>query len=188
MFSSVPDVIDGIYSTRIFILSFIIGVFILVFYSSLSTHIRINTVYQPSMNEYEQLYKRYSSMLTCPCTRLSIPYSSIIYMKPYYHQVCSSDCVKDDKWLLYSLGIYANINGRDFRVRASTIFTMLQKLCVLSTELVANKPADFNNLQFITPRLIPKYIFDMQTSELMQQFHKQVFDKKNILFILLIIN
>ncbi|CAF4239831.1 unnamed protein product, partial [Rotaria sordida] len=74
MFPLLSDIIDGIYSTRIFILSLIIGVLVLVFYSSLTVYIRINSVYQPSMNEYEQLYKQYSSTLTCPCTRLSVSY------------------------------------------------------------------------------------------------------------------
>ncbi|CAF1515849.1 unnamed protein product [Rotaria sordida] len=74
MFPLLSDIMDGIYSTHIFILSLIIGVLVLVFYSSLTVYIRINSVYQPSMNEYEQLYKQYSSTLTCPCTRLSVSY------------------------------------------------------------------------------------------------------------------
>ncbi|CAF1223849.1 unnamed protein product [Rotaria sp. Silwood1] len=173
MFPLSSDIADGIYSTRIYILLFIIGILILVFYSSISIRIRINTVYQPSLNKYEQLYTEYPSTLVCPCTRLSVSYSSIIHISPYYHQVCSSDFIKNDGWLLYFQGLTGAFYSSDFRLRGSRIFTILQTLCKLSSETVTNELAVFNDLQFVSGQVLTKNSFDTQTSALIQQFQQQ---------------
>ncbi|CAF1609707.1 unnamed protein product, partial [Rotaria sp. Silwood1] len=145
----------------------------LVFYSSIAARIRINNVYQPSLNEYERLYTQYSSTLVCPCTHLSVSYSSIMYIKPYYHQVCSSDFIKDNAWLLYFRGLPDNLHALDFRVRGSRIFTTLQTLCKMSNDTVTNELVVFNNLQFVSSQVLTKNTFNTETSALIQQFQQQ---------------
>ncbi|CAF3338151.1 unnamed protein product [Rotaria sp. Silwood2] len=173
MFPLSSDITDGIYSTRIYILLFVIGIFILVFYSSIIVRIRIHSVYQPSIDEYEQLYSQYSSTLVCPCTHLSVPYSSIIQMKPYYHQVCSSDIVKNNGWLLYFNGLVGAFYSLDFRIRGFKIFAILQTLCSMSNETITNKLAVFNDLQFVSARVVTKNAFNTQIFALIQQFKQQ---------------
>ncbi|CAF4201640.1 unnamed protein product [Rotaria sp. Silwood2] len=173
MFPLSSDITDGIYSTRIYILLFVTGIFILVFYSSIIVRIRIHSVYQPSIDEYEQLYSQYSSTLVCPCTHLSVPYSSIIQMKPYYHQVCSSDIVKNNGWLLYFNGLVGAFYSLDFRIRGFKIFAILQTLCSMSNETITNKLAVFNDLQFVSARVVTKNAFNTQIFALIQQFKQQ---------------
>ncbi|CAF3828722.1 unnamed protein product [Rotaria sp. Silwood1] len=144
-----------------------------IFYSSIAARIRINNVYQPSLNEYERLYTQYSSTLVCPCTHLSVSYSSIMYIKPYYHQVCSSDFIKDNAWLLYFRGLPDNLHALDFRVRGSRIFTTLQTLCKMSNDTVTNELVVFNNLQFVSSQVLTKNTFNTETSALIQQFQQQ---------------
>ncbi|CAF4636096.1 unnamed protein product [Rotaria sp. Silwood1] len=149
-------------------------ILVLVFYSSIAARIRINNVYQPSLNEYERLYTQYSSTLVCPCTHLSVSYSSIMYIKPYYHQVCSSDFIKDNAWLLYFRGLPDNLHALDFRVRGSRIFTTLQTLCKMSNDTVTNELVVFNNLQFVSSQVLTKNTFNTETSALIQQFQQQL--------------
>ncbi|CAF2849745.1 unnamed protein product [Rotaria sp. Silwood2] len=162
-----------------FIIGF--GILILIFYSSITVRIRINSVYQPTLNEYEQLYTKYSSTLQYPCTLLSVPYSSIIYIKPYYHQVCSSDLIEDNAWLLYFRGFSGSFHTSDFRLRGLKTFTILQALCEKSNETIKNELAVFNNLQFINARVPTNNTFHIQTLTLIQQFQQQVLDKDKIL-------
>ncbi|CAF4106479.1 unnamed protein product [Adineta steineri] len=176
MFPYLSDITDGIYSTRVYLLSFVVGIIILVFYASISVQIRSITVYQPSLNEYERLYKRYSSTLVCPCTNLSISYSSIIDIVPHYHQVCSSDLIKDNIWLLYFSRPPKDLNTFDFRLMGVGWFSLLQTLCRMSNETVINELLVFNDMQFISSQVVPNDLFDIQTSALIRQFQQQTVD------------
>ncbi|CAF4032239.1 unnamed protein product [Adineta steineri] len=176
MFPYLSDITDGIYSTRVYLLSFVVGITILVFYASISVQIRSITVYQPSLNKYEQLYKQYSRTLVCPCTRLSVSYSSIIDIVPHYHQVCSSDFIKDDAWLLYFTGHFPFLNNFDFRFMGMGWFSLLQTLCRMSNETVTNELLVFNDMQFISSQVVPNDLFDIQASALIHQFQQQTVD------------
>ncbi|CAF4210001.1 unnamed protein product, partial [Adineta steineri] len=173
MFPYLSDITDGIYSTRVYLLSFVVGIIILVFYASISVQIRSITVYQPSLNEYEQLYKQYSPRLVCPCTRLSISYSSMIDIVPHYHQVCLSDFIKDDIWFLYFRGVPLPLNTLDFRVMGMGWFSLLQTLCRMSNETVTNELSVFNHMQFMSSQVVPNDLFSIQTSALIRQFQQQ---------------
>ncbi|CAF1057497.1 unnamed protein product [Adineta steineri] len=176
MFPYLSEITDGIYSTRVYLLTFVVGIIILVFYASISVQIRSITVYQPSLNKYEQLYRRYSRTLVCPCTRLSIPYSSIIDIVPHYHQVCSSDFIKDDAWLLYFTGTFPSFHTFDFRGIGMELFSLLQTLCRMSNETVINELFVFNHMEFISSQVVAFDLFEIQTSALIRQFQQQTVD------------
>ncbi|CAF4440264.1 unnamed protein product [Rotaria sp. Silwood2] len=173
MFPLSSDINDGIYSTRIYILLFLTGILISVFYSSITVRIRNNNAYQLSLNEYERLYTKYPSTLHCLCTRISVPYSSIIHIKPYYHQVCSIDLIKNDAWLLYFRGLSGAFYNMDFRARGSKIFSILQALCKMSNGTVTNELAVFNDLQFVSAHVLTNNTFHTRASTLIQQFQQQ---------------
>ncbi len=178
MFPFSSNIKDGLYSTRLYILLLIIGVFILVFYASISIQTQSINVHQPSLNEYERLYAQHSSTLVCPCTHLSISHSSIMYVQPRYHQVCSSDFVKDDAWLLYNNGPFGTLFALDFRIVGIGLFTILQTLCQMSTKTVANELAVFNDTEFFSAQVLANDTFNIQTSILIRQLQEQVFDKE----------
>jgi hypothetical protein len=152
-----------------------IGVMILIFYESISIRTRSITVHKPSLNEYERLYAQYSSTLVCPCTDLSVSYSSIMSIQPRYHQVCSSDFVKNDAWLLYANGQGGNLFALDFRIIGIGLFRLLQNLCQVSNKTVTNQLTVFNNRQFVSAQVLINDTFNIQTSTLIRQFQQQVF-------------
>lgn len=175
IFPSSNEIVDGLYATRIYILLLSCGVLILIFYSSVNVRTRIDQISQPSLNEYEQLYLHYSSTLVCPCTHLSIPYSTIIDIKPYFHQVCSSDLVKNDNWILNFGSGRSRYYTLDFRGRQVELVSILQMLCNKSSEAVANAIIAFNSLQLVSARVLRKDLFDVRISVLIRQFQQQVF-------------
>lgn len=154
------------------------GILVLVFYALISTRIRNFTVNPPPLNKYERLYAKYSSTLVCPCTHLSVPYSSIISVQPRYHQVCSSDFVKDDAWLLYANRQVSSLFSLDFRIVGIGLFKILQTLCQMSNEMVMNQIIVFNHTQLVSAQVLANDTFNIQTSTLIRQFQQQVYYKK----------
>ena len=175
MFPLSSNASDGIYATRLYLFLLVASIAVLVSYASISVRVQSMTVYQPSLSEYNQLYVQYPLTLVCPCTRLSLPYASIISIKPRYHQVCSSDFIKDDVWILY-FNLPANIifSIYDFRSGGIHMFSILQTLCKMANETVMNELAVFNDTKFVTARVLSSDTFNIQTAILVQQFQQQV--------------
>jgi hypothetical protein len=101
-----------------------------------------------------------------------------MYVQPRYHQVCSSDFVKDDAWLLYNNGPFGTLFALDFRIVGIGLFTILQTLCQMSTKTVANELAVFNDTEFFSAQVLANDTFNIQTSILIRQLQEQVFDKE----------
>ena len=180
LFPRSTDIHDGIYSTRIFILLLGMGILVLVFYASISLQIRSVTVDQPSLSVYENLYNQYPSTLVCPCTRYSMSYQSIMNVEVRYHQVCTSDVIKDNTWLIYLKRPSGSLPSADFRVSGTRLFILLQSLCQLSNETVINELNVFNSRQFLSAKVVPENTFHMQTSSIIGQFQQQV--ENSVLF------
>ena len=63
-----------------------LSLIILTFYSSLTISTRSITMSKPSIDQFDDLYSKYS--LTCPCSQIAIPNHEIITVSsPRYHQV-----------------------------------------------------------------------------------------------------
>ncbi|CAF1618777.1 unnamed protein product [Rotaria sp. Silwood1] len=58
-------------------------------------------VENPSMNQFEDLYKMYSSILSCPSCRLSMPRSTFMHYEVQFHPFCTGSFVRDERWLQY---------------------------------------------------------------------------------------
>ncbi|CAF1007554.1 unnamed protein product [Adineta ricciae] len=173
MFPLFTDIKDGIYSTRLYILFLTLGLIILLFYSSISTQVRPISIMNPSWNVFSQLSQQYSSTLTCPCSHISIKYSSIIDISTTLHQVCSSGFIKDDVWLLYNSNLVGIFLLIDFRTIGMASFRILQKLCLLSNETISNEIAVFNNLQFFTSQVLAEDTFNTQIDSIINQFKQK---------------
>ncbi|CAF1193178.1 unnamed protein product [Adineta ricciae] len=174
IFPPSSDIIDDLYSTRVYLVSMAVGLSVLIFYTSISIQTRSITVDKPSLGIYEQLYRRYPATLICPCTYLSIPYSLIIHLQPHYHQVCSSDFVRDDKWFLYFVKSPVLLFASDFRNTGLRLFTLLQTFCVMSNETISNELTGFNYTRLVSGNVLPRNVFDEQTSTIIRQFQQQV--------------
>jgi hypothetical protein len=81
------------YTTRIYIVLLFLSVIIIVVFTSITgqtTHFSLNS---PSLDEFNQLYEKYPSTLSCPCNQTAIDYLLLLNIQPEYHKVCLSEYV-----------------------------------------------------------------------------------------------
>ncbi|CAF1141419.1 unnamed protein product [Adineta ricciae] len=123
-----------VYLVLLSITLLIFGLNNLLIYSSF-----ITVIYNPSLEEYEQLQQQYSiDAINCPCFHFSIPYSSFIELEFDLHQVCGSEFVSD--WYIKELfQIYNQLNYFHAKWNAFTLqgtcFTQFQTLAVLCSHV-----------------------------------------------------
>ena len=82
-------------STRLYAIVIITTLMIITIYLSLSIRTIHETISFPSQSQYEELERKYSNTLQCPCTTVSIPYKDFLVLSPTYHQLCQSDFVRE---------------------------------------------------------------------------------------------
>ena len=90
--SSITTGIDNINEmsiivTRVYVILLVFCVLILLFFNALHETRISNTINNPSLVQFEQLYEQYSSSLLCPCESIAIPYKSFLSVTTTIHQV-----------------------------------------------------------------------------------------------------
>ena len=176
------DIRHGIYSTRVYAILLGMGIVVLTVYSSVIQSTTSVTIQNPTLLQFEQLYQKYSSALSCRCQSLSVIHSSIMTIQPRYHQVCMSTFVQNDGWLRYWPLTLINANGSsiagffgsDFRLTGQTFFEQLKTFCDAAIEIVTNAVEVFNETNFVSARPLAQDDFNAQTSALFTQFKQQV--------------
>ena len=182
LFKTSSGVQRDIWSTRIYLFLLVVSSTILAIYTSVTLHTIKITVHNPSWDSFEQIYAQYSSELSCPCSDISVPYSSFMIVKPRFHQVCSSDFVRLDRWLAYftwlvrpnGTAVSVLYNPSEFRFIAHSHFFFMRTLCQLANETVANAIARFNEMEFVSAEPLPEAYFNAQTSLMIHQFEEDV--------------
>ncbi|CAF1534701.1 unnamed protein product [Didymodactylos carnosus] len=97
-------------------------------YSSLIIVQNTVTIPLPSLDPYRKLLKKYPQTLSCPCSTISILYSTFVSFTPRYNEVCKSRFVSTD-WI---------DTIKRPQVPSSYYFEMLAILCTLSNETIHN--------------------------------------------------
>ncbi|CAF4010727.1 unnamed protein product [Adineta steineri] len=165
--------------TRIFIILLSFSLFIILIYVSVENITQIITVKNPSIDQFNQLYQRYSNNLQCPCKTLSIQYQNFIQFNPRFHSVCSSDLVTSRTWLEIDYPRSEFISDKwlrfhtkidDFRHISSPLFRLLNSSCQLSSQTVNISLLTFNSTTFTTFNLISREQFHARTSQIIVQF------------------
>ncbi|CAF0826349.1 unnamed protein product [Adineta steineri] len=169
----------GIQTTRLYIFLTFMGACILFSYSILNVTTISVTIQQPSLDTFEKLYSQYSSTLVCPCTGLSVTYGEIMTVKPDFHQLCSSDFIRDDRWLLYfrfavvTTASFSFYTG-DFRASSgSSLFSLMKTLCETANTTVINAVTVFGATELVNAYPMPRILFENKTTELVQQFQNE---------------
>ena len=142
-----------------------------------STHTELVTIKSPSITEFEQLNKEYSSKLICPCSRFSMSYDRILSINPRYHSICSSDYLKES-WLEYFGRVEINIDdvlflATDFRTSGQSFFNLIETLCQTSNETIANALFAFRNNRLITMNALSFEDFQSDIDRRMKSFEEQ---------------
>lgn len=169
-------------ATRIYLFFLVIAFSILTMYLSLNVHRTSIGVHNPSQEQFQSFYFKYAPTLSCPCSQLSVRYSSIISIEPHFHQVCSSDFIRDDRWFRYFVTIVLNdttprinLYSQDFRTRSgSSFFLLLRSLCEAAYQIVHDAVTVFDDLQLISNEPLSNATFQEQVSILFDQFEQEV--------------
>jgi hypothetical protein len=108
---------------------------ILFLYNIFSQEMVTVNVQQPTKAMYEQLVAFFALSLQCPCTQVSVPYSSFAQLNIVLHQICSSPFVQMT-WIesIFGDGNWSNLAANDFRSRGVVYFQVLQTLCNMIQE------------------------------------------------------
>ena len=75
------------YSTRIYIILLTASMIVIALFNGFKEVTVYRVVAAPSSTLFQQLHALYPNTLSCPCERISVPYSTILSVEPTYHQV-----------------------------------------------------------------------------------------------------
>jgi hypothetical protein len=153
----------AIISTRVYLLLLTLTITILITFTSLQGQTISVTIKNPSQTMYENLYNKYSSRVQCPCSKITIPYSSFVSISVQYHPVCLSSFVSDE-WI--NLLFNPNMSyffPLDFRSSASGQFQILASLCSLAMTSVHDAIDGFLSDTLLTPQAISRLSVDEQS-------------------------
>ncbi|CAF0857897.1 unnamed protein product [Adineta steineri] len=161
--------------TRVYLLFFMVAVAILVTYTLIDTQTKTVKILNPSQDEFNQLrlHPQYSTTLDCPCKSIVVPYNTFISIKPYYHQLCSSDFVtRSSTWisLLYSYTAGIDYSYDDYRQFAPLHFQLLSALCSLANDTVNEAITEFSRNTLINERVQPQESIKTQTDIILSRF------------------
>lgn len=179
---------DSIYqqriSTHIYIITLILGIFILLIISSIRIETSLIEVKNPSLSTYSKLLALdKSNTLKCPCTEILPTYGDFVQITPYYHQVCSSDLISL-YWIsfLFDMIKSSTLYALLFERTANNNFQVLRELCQSSQSTVNDSLAAFYSTQLISAQLLSEQLLNAETNasindfqlNLRQKFHSSL--------------
>ena len=132
--------------------------------------IQLKTIYNPTESKYLQLQQLYPHTLSCPCTTVSMSYSTFIELLPYYHQLCSSDFISE-KWMIYTQLLKgATSFFLDYRGTANTHFQTLSMFCQEAHQTVDKARRIFFETEFVSLKVISQQSFEFQMNSLIENW------------------
>ena len=148
----------SIVATRIYIFSFILIMSMaFLYYGPLNPEIKTTIHKNPSIDLFEKLHSKNLTHFSCPCSKVSIPYSKILSIERLIHPVCSRNQDVDIQSL-------ENI----------THHRMLSSYCALSKEYVDNWIEVFEHREMITIEILTNHSVEIQIDSLMKKFLHQI--------------
>ena len=110
-------------------------------------------IYNPSSSTYKYLQQLYLNALKCPCSNVTMSYSTVMTLSATLHQVCQSDFV-DESWIsmitIVSSGSnkYDGLDDRHFR--------LLSTLCQLINKTIDDTTHRFMQRSLVTANVLPE--------------------------------
>ncbi|CAF3836042.1 unnamed protein product [Rotaria sp. Silwood1] len=154
-------------STRLYILLLFISVIVIIINTVVPIVVVNKRLQLSSLIQYEKLISQYDSSFHCPCSTISIPYQKFITINVTYHQICSSDFIKDI-WIQYlSNNNYSTISARtDIRVSIGALFQLLSELCQHSQTTIQNAIDEFLIKTFLSVEIVSESQFLLQINDI----------------------
>ncbi|CAF5049793.1 unnamed protein product, partial [Rotaria sp. Silwood1] len=166
-------------ATRFYLLFLLILLIVFSFYLLLNEDLQQTTIHQPLEFQYKQLEELYSSNLYCPCSTVSMSYSTFMTIEPYFHQVCSSGMITD-AWINYTRstdGITPLYAMFDYRVSAVFLFQLLSMFCQHAQQTVNISIRTFLQTQFLSSQVISNDRFETKVNSSISDLKSQSIDQ-----------
>ena len=166
-------------ASRCYLFILFISIIISSIYLLLNKELQQKTIAQPSELQFQNLETIYSSNLYCPCSIISMNYSSFLTIKRSFHQVCSSDIVSDI-WINYikgdnMLNDYYPIF--DLRNGGVSLFQLLAMLCEHAQQTVDISIKTFLQTQFLSSQVISQNRFEIKINSSVNDLISQTIEK-----------
>ncbi|CAF1427266.1 unnamed protein product [Adineta steineri] len=151
------------YATRLYIFLLIGSMIIITIYVFLQKSIQSKTISYPTESQFIQLEEKYSRSLSCPCSSISISYSSFTTIQPQYHQLCRSDLISEE-WIHYmKKSLYGkNLINFDYRLVSTSYFQLLSLFCEQARETIVNALEIFLKTEFVSSQVLEQELFKNQ--------------------------
>ncbi|CAF1509886.1 unnamed protein product, partial [Adineta steineri] len=164
-------------ATYVYFVLLSFGLITLLIYNSLSYSTITFTVANPSLKQYQELQQQYGiETVTCPCSQLSITYSSFIDLEYDFHPVCTSQFISHE-YLQQLFQIYNSLDSTYARDNAFTLqgtmfshFQALLILCNLVKDAVSDARQDYLTSSVISASMIDYNTFNEQMNASLSQF------------------
>ncbi|CAF0987059.1 unnamed protein product [Adineta ricciae] len=155
------------YATRLYIILIIASLSILTLYNVTIQIVHHRTISNPSEHPYLNL-----DQLTCPCTSLSIPYSSFLTIQAQYHPICSS-YLTTSQWIEFVRPKDLDqLVSFDYDYNAATYFQILAMFCEQVKVMVDNTLDDFLQTQIVGSHLMHRELFEKQMIQLIRNWRE----------------
>ncbi|CAF1152034.1 unnamed protein product [Adineta steineri] len=140
---------------------------IFVLFTSLNTQTMTITESSPSLTTYNHLQDLYLNRLECPCSNITIPYSTFISLKPTLHQICSSAFIGNTWILMMRLIEHAHSHYQGFGAQH---MQLLSTLCDLANKTVDDAVHRFTMRSFATLNVLSELNFKDVLNTTLTQF------------------
>ena len=136
------------------------------------------TVTNPPLEQYQQLEKQYGvDALNCPCSQVSITYSSFLNFDCSFHSVCSSDFVSD----FYLQNLFEIYDGLDITKATRNAFTLhgtifshfqtLRTMCFLVKDTFKDAREQYITSSMLSTSMVDSQLFDKQMNTSLTRFY-----------------
>ena len=161
--------IDQLLATRIFLLSIVTTLTVLVAFTAFAAQTHTTTVRSPTEALFKQLSARYPRTLSCPCTQASIRYDEFLSFNPQYHSVCSRQLVNQSFITSLSDGNMSDYYPLDYRLMSASHFQSLALFCRTSQQLISDTLRQSASEHLIATRVLSYDDFDAQAQAITEQ-------------------
>jgi hypothetical protein len=152
-----------IISTRLYLTTLVISIFILTLYTAINGPIKNEIVYLPKLALYKKLQKQYPDTLRCPCSKTAIPYGTFVNVEPSFHQVCSSDFISQS-WIDFAFETNTTfIWPMDIRTSLSPMWQLIAAVCSGAMKTIPDALNEFSSLPLINPLILPEDLLRTKT-------------------------
>ncbi|CAF3037218.1 unnamed protein product [Rotaria sp. Silwood2] len=128
-------------------------------------YVDVDNVGIANRHEFETIFEHYSSTITCPCSKLAIPYGAFTSVKIQFHQVCLS-LFTSQTWIdsIYVDRKFSSVKlENNFLSTLSAFWQIIAGFCELSNTTINNGIAQFNVTTLLSPMAVNQNMVRIQS-------------------------